>query len=120
MKNVISLMFVSALLVSACTTSPQDNIVAPTTVAPTYAVNSYRCQSGETITTTYPDTESATIVYQGSSYDMKIAVSASGSRYVGGEFEWWTKVTGPKSEGTLFRHMTDGTTGESIELCTNL
>ena len=81
------------------------------------SVHNYRCQSGETIAATYPTTDSATVQYKGNNYNMRIAVSASGSRYVGDELEWWTKGSGPGSEGTLFRHMADGTTGESIESC---
>lgn len=58
------------------------------------------------------------VQYKGSSYNMQIAVSGSGSRYVGGELEWWAKGSGPGSVSTLFRHMADGTSGELIEFCT--
>ncbi|MFA7522861.1 MAG: MliC family protein [Halothiobacillaceae bacterium] len=81
-------------------------------------MHNYRCESGETIAATYPTTDSATVRYQGSSYNMEIAVSASGARYVGGGLEWWTKGSGPGSEGTLFRHLADGSSGEIIERCT--
>lgn len=66
----------------------------------------------------YPYTDAATIKYKGRNYDMRIAVSASGARYVGGALEWWTKGSGAGSEGTLFRHLRDGTSGQSIEHCT--
>jgi membrane-bound inhibitor of C-type lysozyme len=81
-------------------------------------VHNYRCESGEAIAATYPSTDSATVQYKGGNYNMHIAVSGSGARYVGGELEWWTKGAGPGSEGALFHHMADGTSGERIELCT--
>ncbi|GJQ59034.1 MAG: hypothetical protein D8M57_04420 [Candidatus Scalindua sp. AMX11] len=120
MKILVPLTFASILLVSACESSLQDKVDVQTHVVAlsTSSVHNYRCESGEMIATTYPSTDSATVQYKGSNYNMKIAVSGSGSRYVGGELEWWTKGSGPKSEATLFHHMADGTTGESIEICT--
>lgn len=120
MKILVSLAFPSVLLVSACASSPQDkvNVQTQLTAPSTSSVYHYRCESGEKIVTTYPSTDSATVQYKGRNYSMRIAVSGSGSRYVGGGLEWWTKGSGPGSEGTLFRHMADGTSGESIELCT--
>lgn len=122
MKILAPLTFACVLLVTACTSPPQDNVDAqPQVAAPsTSSMHGYRCESGETIAATYPSTDSATVQYKGSNYDMHIAVSASGARYVGGELEWWTKGSGPGSEGTLFRHMADGTSGEIIERCTML
>ena len=118
MKILIPLTFISILLVSACSDATQDKVDAKTSVAtPISAVHNYRCDSGETIVTTYPTTDSAKVQYKGSNYNMKITISGSGARYVGDELEWWTKGSGPGSEGTLFHHMTDGTSGEIIELC---
>lgn len=118
--NRVLLTFASILLVSACASSQQDKVDAqtPVTAPSTSSVHNYRCESGETIATTYPSTDSATVQYKGSKYNMQIAVSGSGSRYVGSRLEWWTKGSGPGSEGILFRHMADGTSGEIIELCT--
>lgn len=118
MKILIPLAFSSILLVSACASYPQEKPDAQTPVAAASAVHNYLCRSGETIVATYPSTDSAIIKYKGSSYNMQIAVSASGARYVGGKLEWWTKGSGAGSEGTLFRHMTAGTSGQSIEHCT--
>ncbi len=108
MKIFAPMTFASVLLVSACANSPQ----------PTSAVHTYRCESGETIAATYPTADSASVRYKGSTYTMQVAVSASGARYVGGELEWWTKGSGRGSEGTLFRHLADGTSGDIIESCT--
>ena len=80
-------------------------------------MHNYRCESGQSIVAAYPSADTATIKYKGSSYDMKIAVSASGARYVGGGLEWWTKGSGAGSEGTLFRHLADGSSGSIIETC---
>lgn len=59
---------------------------------------SYRCADGSIVEASYPTTDTARILYDGGVIDMTIAVSASGARYVGGGWEWWTKGT---TEGTL-------------------
>ncbi|MFP2769312.1 MliC family protein [Oceanisphaera sp. KMM 10153] len=118
MKVRVPLIFTSILLLSACASSPQEKVAPHTPVAASAFVHHYRCESGETISTTYSSTGSATVQYKGSHYKMQIAVSGSGSRYVGGGLEWWTKGSGPGSEGSLFHHMADGTSGKSIERCT--
>lgn len=69
------------------------------------------------INVSYPSTEAATVRYKGQNLEMKIAVSGSGSRYTGGGLEWWTKGSGTGAAGTLFRHLADGTTGDSVEAC---
>lgn len=122
MKISVPFTFAAVLLVSACASSPQNRVDVQTPVAAssTPSVHDYRCESGETIAATYPSTDSATVQYKGGNYHMRIAVSGSGARYVGGQLEWWTKGSGPGSEGTLFRHRADGTSGASIELCTEL
>ena len=120
MKIIDSLAISSILLLSACASSPQEPEGAQASAATpsTSSVHNYRCESGEAITATYPSTDSATVKYKARNYDMKIAVSASGARYVGEDLEWWTKGSGTGSEGTLFRHLPDGTTGEIVESCT--
>ena len=120
MKILVPLTIASVLLVSACASSPRDKAGAPTPVvsSATASVHHYRCESGETIAATYPSTNSATVQYKGHSYTMQIAISGSGARYVGGGLEWWTKGSGAGAEGTVFHHMADGTSGESIESCT--
>ncbi|MBV6425118.1 MAG: hypothetical protein NAOJABEB_02932 [Steroidobacteraceae bacterium] len=119
MKVLDHFGFASVLLVSACASSPLDKEAGqtPGATSPVASAHNYRCESGETIVATYPSTDSATVQYKGNSYIMLIAVSGSGSRYIGDELEWWTKGSGTGSVGTLFRHNPDGTSGESIELC---
>lgn len=122
MKKLAPLALVPILLVSACGGSAQDemNTQMPTTAPSTSSVHNYRCESGEMIAATYPSTDSARVHYKDNNHSMQIAVSGSGARYVGDGLEWWTKGSGPGSEGTLFQHAADGTTGEIIESCTGL
>lgn len=115
MKALIPLTLVSTLLMSACSQEPEA-IEASTTVAAN--VHNYKCESDAKITVTYPDADSAIVNYQGNSYSMQIAVSASGARYVGGGLEWWSKETVLGSEGLLLQHLPDGTSGDRIEACT--
>lgn len=78
----------------------------------------YACESGQTIVATYPAADRAMVRYQERELDMLIAISGSGARYVGNGLEWWTRGSGPGSEGTLFHHLANGTTGEIVEICT--
>ena len=122
MKILAPIAFACVLLISACTgTAPnKSGVPMPVAAAPSAAAaaaHSYRCESGQAVAAAYPSTDAATVQYQGSRYAMQIAVSGSGARYVGGGLEWWTKGSGPGSEGTLFRHQADGTSGEILERC---
>ena len=116
MKLLQPLTLVAILFVSACASPTHDNMnVSISKSAPsTVPVHHYRCKSGATITANYPTVDSATITYKGSLYHLKVAVSGSGTRYVGGNLEWWIK----RADGTLFRHNADGTSGARLELCT--
>lgn len=115
MKLLAPLTLVSALLVSACAGFPQDDPGTQAMSSP--SAHHYQCESGKTIAATYSSTDSARVHYEGTTYNLHIAISASGARYVGDELEWWTKGTGRGSEGTLFQHMDDGTSGDIIERC---
>ena len=119
MKTLVPFTFASMLLVSACGSAGPDDMDthAPMATPSSSSVHNYRCDSGATIVATYPSTDAATVQYQGARHDMKIAVSASGARYVGDDLEWWTKGSGPGSEGTLFQHLDDGTSGDVVERC---
>lgn len=54
---------------------------------------SYQCDDGSVVEATYPSTDTAEVIIEGKSVEMTSAVSASGARYVGGGWEWWTKGT---------------------------
>lgn len=73
----------------------------------------YSCDNGQTVKASYTGSDLAEVHYQGQAYDMHIAISADGARYVGHGYEWWTRG----DKGTLFRHRADGTTGEDITVC---
>lgn len=108
-KAPFAFVCASVLLATACAKAPQERAES--------AMYDYRCRSGETIRAAYASRDAATVRYRGQAYKMRIAISASGARYVGGGLEWWTKGSGAGSEGTLFRRQADGTTGASIEIC---
>ncbi|AGX88292.1 MliC family protein [Candidatus Symbiobacter mobilis] len=112
--NALTLSFI--LLASACTdtTQDQDTTTGHANESPLALSFNYHCESGEVITASYPSTDTATIRYKGGIYHMQRAVSASGGRYVGDEWEWWTKGPG----GMLSRLNADGNSGDSIEICT--
>ncbi len=97
--------------------APAHAPVARESAARQYA---YRCESGRTITARYPDTETALIEHAGKTSTLRIAISASGARYVGDGLVWWTKGNGPGAEGTLYRHEADDTAGEVLEYCTEV
>lgn len=58
----------------------------------------YTCPDGSTVEATYPTTDTARITHKDQTIDMQIAKSASGARYTGGGWEWWTKGM---TKGTL-------------------
>lgn len=121
MSSMIRPAFVTlacALLVSACAGAPPDNADTPAPDSSAVSAQQYRCESGATITASYPTEDTARVKYENRRYDLQIAVSGSGARYVGDELEWWTKGAGSGAEGVLFQHKADGTTGERMELCT--
>ena len=119
MKNLTLVSIASLLLVAGCATSPQESGNAQDQQASSgSSMHQYQCDSGASIAAAYPDTDSATVEYQGDRYDMQVAASGSGARYVGGGLEWWTKGTGSGAEGMLLQHEADGTSGEIIERCT--
>ncbi len=113
MKNVTLtlVLLLPGLFLSACGANSSREARMP---AQATAPSHYRCESGETPTVTYPSADTAALRYKGSSYTMTIAVSGSGSRYVGGGLEWWVKG----SEAMMFRHEADGSSGDIVERCT--
>jgi membrane-bound inhibitor of C-type lysozyme len=70
---------------------------APSTAAPagpvnpSVAVTTYDCPGGEKLQAAYPDHETAIVTWKGHTYNLKIARSGSGARYIGYGLQWWTK-----------------------------
>src|SRR5690554_3247731 len=62
----------------------------------------YQCLSGSAIQAAYPSDSTAVVEYDGQTLQMSVALSASGARYIGDDYVWWTKGNGPGSEGTLY------------------
>lgn len=117
MKTAIALTL-SSMVLAACASTGHDPASGQAMSSPAAdAIHNYRCESGEQISASYPDTDSAIVEYRGTRYDMTVAVSGSGARYVGGGLEWWTKGSGAGAAGTLFRHQPDGTSGDMVESC---
>ena len=116
------LTLTSILMVSACVSTPQGDVNMQSTASPSLSlpVYHYRCDSGEIITTSYSSFESVTLQYKGRIQNLKIAVSASGARYIGANLEWWTKGSGSGSEGSLYRYLSDGSSDERLESCTEI
>lgn len=76
--------------------SPEPPATAPTEAAgapvnPLTEVLTYDCADGQVIEAGYPTTDTAVIKTAEHSYDLTIARSASGARYVGYGLQWWTK-----------------------------
>lgn len=110
-------LFVLVVIVASCgRSSPEGDSPADRATEPASRI-AYQCESGRAIQASYPSDTTAVVEYEGQTLQMTRAVSASGARYVGEGLEWWTKGSGPRSEGTLFRHESDGTTGEAVEQC---
>lgn len=120
MKTLIPTLLATTILMVGCDMATDDKVVGQSPEAPPSAVLQYQCESGEKMVVMYSSTDTAQVQYQGKTYNMQIAVSGSGSRYVGEGLEWWTKTTSQGAEGTLFQHQADGATGDSIEHCTEL
>ena len=75
----------------------------------------YRCVSGETVQAHYDDTtDTIRLRYRQTTVEMSPAVSASGARFTGGDWVWWTKGM---DEGTLFTLLPDGDTGDLLDTC---
>lgn len=81
------------------------------------ASTDYECRTGTRIQARYPDTDTALVRYQGQQYRLHIAVSADGARYVGDQYEWWTRGSGTNAEASLFTHADDGSTGALLQTC---
>lgn len=74
----------------------------------------YTCESGAEILARYDEANDVIYLrYGGSRVTMQPAISASGARFVGGEWVWW----GKGNEATLFALQPDGETGQVIENC---
>jgi membrane-bound inhibitor of C-type lysozyme len=51
----------------------------------------YACSDGQVVQAAYPDTHTALVKIKGETHTLNIALSASGARYIGDGWQWWTK-----------------------------
>ncbi|MBA6411726.1 MliC family protein [Parahaliea sp. F7430] len=117
MKNLISTAVMAAFITACGQSSDESNATSAAGSQFAPFSQSYSCESGQSLEAEYSSTETVVVHYQENTQEMKIAVSASGARYAGEDLEWWIKGSGKGSEGVLFDHQEDGTTGEIIDNC---
>lgn len=109
MRLNAALVAVSALAVAVAGCNQEaEQPPAPVTPSPAPATPqappvSYACESGQSITVSYPDTSTAQLAYKGQTYTLRTAQAASGARYVGSGIEWWTANRDGTESATLSR-----------------
>ena len=96
-----------ALTVAACSQEaaepPAPVSPSPTAAAPAAPPVSYACESGQSVTVSYPDTSTAQLTYQDQTYTLRTVQAASGARYTGSGIEWWTATRDGTESATLSR-----------------
>lgn len=102
--TVVSIL---ALTVAACSPEaeqpPAPVPPSPMPTAPAAPPVSYACESGQSVTVSYPDTSTAQLTYKGQSYTLRTVQAASGARYTGSGIEWWTANRDGIESATLSR-----------------
>ncbi|SEJ42643.1 MliC family protein [Frateuria terrea] len=73
-------ILVAATLLAAC---------QPTRASPPR--RAYHCADGRVVQAGYEGTDRAVLAVDGATHRLTIALSASGARYVGDGWQWWTK-----------------------------
>jgi membrane-bound inhibitor of C-type lysozyme len=79
MRHLRLLLAAAALLPSACQQARPDAWIT------------YRCADGRLVEASYVDSGHAVLRIGGRPYRLAIARSASGARYVGDGWQWWTR-----------------------------
>ncbi|MES3029729.1 MAG: MliC family protein [Pseudomonadota bacterium] len=77
------------LALGGCNRAP-EKAAEPGAAAETPFIT-YVCDDGRTVRATYPDPDTAIVDIGGTKRTLKIAISASGARYIGEGVQWWTK-----------------------------
>lgn len=70
----------------------------PPVVAPAAQPVAFTCADGSALEVSYPDRDTAVIVRDGQSVTLTSAISASGARYTGSGWQWWSRGA---AEGAL-------------------
>ena len=100
-----------ALVVFALAACEREAAVPPTPVvepvavpaSTTGATTAYTCDSGQTVSVQYPAAETARVNYRSRAYDLRLAPSTTGARYVGAGVEFWTVARDGAEGATLSR-----------------
>ena len=97
--KIIALAALVGLGLSACNRAeekapPAPAVPAPPPAAAAMPASTYACDDGRTIRASYPDQDTAVVEIDGQTRTLKRAISASGARYIGDGFQWWTKGMG--------------------------
>ena len=92
------LTLIAVLSVAGCQKSSDRGVGTDTVGVAGAPKTTYACTDGSTVEAWYPTTDSARILHKGDTVELTVAISASGARYVGGGWQWWTKGM---TEGTL-------------------
>lgn len=93
LQHLAAVAAMAGLGLAACG-KPQEQAKAPepaATAAPAAPVTVYACDDGRTVRASYPNPDTAVVEIDGQSRTLKIAISASGARYTGDGYQWWTK-----------------------------
>ena len=110
LNRLLVVAVIGATAISACTREAEappkavdqtPPVAQPT--APTAPPIGYACESGQTVTVQYPDTATASVVYKGQTYALRLVPSGSGARYSGSGLEWWIAAREGQENATLSR-----------------
>ncbi len=87
--HILMTVGVAALALSACNRAPEKAAEVSPPADTTFIT--YVCEDGRTVRATYPDPDTAIVDVGGVKRTLKIAISASGARYIGEGVQWWSK-----------------------------
>lgn len=51
----------------------------------------YTCSDGQVVRAAYPDSRTALVIIKGEAHTLHVVISGSGARYIGDDWQWWTK-----------------------------
>lgn len=89
-KHILMSVGAAALVgLTACDRTP-EKAAEPSVAAETPFIT-YTCEDGRTVRATYPDPDTAVVDIGGMKRTLKVAISASGARYIGEGIQWWAK-----------------------------
>ncbi|UDM51578.1 MliC family protein [Cupriavidus sp. MP-37] len=118
-RLILSRTRIAVLLAALCASATAQAARAPGIDGvrfPEVRTTRYQCDGGKTLAVRYfnsPDNQAAVFRIDGKPVLAVSTVSASGARYVGGRYEWWTKG----ESGTLRDLMQPETAAPALANC---